>query len=349
MKKFVLGAIIMLISATTAFAQNDKAEEVYMKAADLIHQKQWKEGLELMKSNLKLDLTPDFRAKYLTMCGMLCRDSLLNRDKALDYFKKADALYDQVLAMQSDSLDITIIFAEMGLTQYADTAKQYQLSLEHCDKGIKVIRHIADNRIRAVDMDGNDLVYMYNTMRLHRAGIYNNAGDFENAEVAYDESIADFRALQLSGDSDLVTGGYSFGAMAIFGKLSMLLERKKDIPAAISTCKEMDKILTEALNNDNETVKEVITTHLPMYLLLMSQTYLAADDLQNAIMCCNDALSWPSADMWKPIIINTRGEICLKAGDEDEARKCWEQVKELVPFFYDNDKNPYPLQEKFGK
>jgi len=349
MKKLILGALILLASATSVFAQYKEAKDIYNNAVDLIHNKQWQEGADLLATAANMDITPDFKATCYSSIATLYRDSICNKEKSIEYFTKACNLYDNIINMKTDSLDISIVYAEAGLAAYCDSAKQYTEAIQHYDRAIGVIHHLSDNRIRAIDMEGNDLLLLYSTLRLGRAIEYGNSMDFDNAEIAYDENIADFRSLQLSNDSDLVISGYTFGAMAICNKLGMLTDKKKDIPASLAACDEMGKILSEGLNHTNETVREAIAMHAPFYLHTMAGAYLLADDYNNAIKCVNDALSWPSAEVWKPMLLNTRGEICLKAGDENEARKCWEQVKELVPFFYDSEKGDYPLRDKFGK
>lgn len=349
MKKILISALIILTGATTILAQNQKAEELYQAARELIRSKQWTAGAKTINEALQLNITPDFRAKYLTMCGTLYRDSIGDQQTARNYFTKADALYDEIISMKTDSLNVSLIFSELALAAYADSAKQYDITLNHYSKALNLVHHITDNRIRAIEFNGTDLLMMYNTIRLGRAFTYARAKDFENAEISYDESYADFRSLQLSDDPELVAMGYSFGLMTAQGKLSMCLYDKKDIICATATCRDMQKLINEALNSPVKEAGEGISVNVPFYLTTMAEAFLEAKELINAATCCDRALEWPNAESFRPLALHLRGEVYLAQGNEAEARRCYEEVKQLVSFFYEGDYAKSPLNQKFGK
>ncbi len=349
MKKILISALIILTGATTILAQNQKAEELYQSARQLIRSKQWTAGAKTINEALQLNITPDFRAKYLTMCGTLYRDSIGDQQTAKDYFAKADALYEDIKSMKSDSLEVTLIASEIALASYAANDKQYNKALDHYAKALNLVHHITDNRIRAIDTSGADLLMMYNTIRLGRAAVYTQSKDFENAEIAFDESYADFRSLQLSDDPELVAIGYSFGLMAAQSKLAMCLYDKKDIICATATSRDMQKLINEALNSPVKEAADGVMPNVPLYLTTMTEAFLEAKELNNAAICCDRVLTWPNAESFKPLALHLRGEVYLAQGNEAEARRCYEEVKQLVSFFYEGDYATSPLNQKFGK
>ena len=350
MKK-VLFTLIALCLFGVAKAQTniEKAEAIYEQGRTMVHQKQFKEALALWEGLVNTDITPDYKAKYLALCGVLSRDSLHSKDKALEFFHRAEMLYPEVKALKDNPIETDIIYASMGLAQYCDSVKDYTTAIQHYEKAIDFVNHVIMEGIPVVDMDYNDLNVMLLSFKQGIAIDYGHNRQFEDSQSAFEELKFEYGQMELSSDSDIVMQGWMFGCMMRQAYAIMYEKDMQDCQKAMKETNELlDKIMT-GLNTGNQAIIEGLSYQMPMFLFFAATINNKVNNPATAINLCDNALTWPSADNWKPFIINTKGEAHLLNKEIDKARACWLEVKTMIPGYYDTDDGDMPLRDKFGR
>jgi tetratricopeptide (TPR) repeat protein len=350
----LLAALCCLTLATAAGAQtnnsnNDAAELAFERGRLMVQSHRFREASALWDSIARLNVTPDYKAKYLAINGVLHRDSLRDTTLALRYFQRAEALYPSIKQMRTKEVETSVIYASMGLGAYADSLSQYSTAITHYDKAIDLTTHLLQEGIRGFDMSDFDLTVRQYSFELCRAVDYGHVGQFEDAEVAFEQLQYNYGMFELSPDPEIKMQGWLFGSLSRQQYILMLERDKNDTEHALQeTNSLLDKLLS-GLSSGDTTITEGLAYQMPMFLYHAARINLKAGDPEQAIKLCGNALLWTSDDEWKPAIINVKGEALLKQRKKEEARQCWEEVKQLAPGFYNAPKGTHPLQDKFGK
>lgn len=346
----ILSIICGLAFATSSIAQtSNNAEDDFERGRQMVQSRQFTQASALWDSISHLDISPDYKAKYLAINGILQRDSLHNTTRAIDYFNRAEALYPTVTKLKPKEVEVGIIYASMGLGAQADSLKDYATAIGHYDKAIDFISHLLGEGIRGRGMSDFDLTIMLYSFEQSRAIDYGHNHQFEDAETAFEELKYNYGQLELSPDPEMLMQGWLFGCVSRQQSILMYEYDKQDIDKALAdTDLLLDKLL-RGLSSDNTAISEGLAYQMPMFLYHAARINLKANKPEQAIKLCSNAMLWSSADEWKPYIINIRGEALLAQGNDNEARQCWQEVLKLDPTFYDGHQDQQALQNKFGK
>ena len=335
---------------TTILGQTPKnAEDDFERGRQMVQTRQFAKASALWDSIAALDISPDYKAKYLAINGVLQRDSLNNSAKATDYFRKADALYPAIEKLRTKEVEVSVIYASMGLAAQADSLKDYPTAISHYEKAIDFISHLLTEGIRGVGKSDFELTITQYSFEQCRAVDYGHSHQFEDAEAAFEQLKYNYSQLELSPDPEMLMQGWLYGALSQQQYILMYETDKQDIAKALEeTSSLLDKLL-RGLSSDNTAISEALAYQMPMFLYHASRINLKAGNPDQAIKLCGNALLWSSADEWKPFITNVKGEALLAKGQEEEARQCWQEVIGLDPQFYTDTNVGQTLNNKFGK
>ncbi len=346
----LIATICCLSLAAAVSAQtNDSAEEAFERGRLMVQHRQFKEATALWDSIAKLDITPDYKAKYLAINGILQRDSLHNTARALDYFRRAETLYPDIMKMRTKEVEKGVVYASMGLGIYADSLQQYTTAIEHYSKAIDLINHLLEEGIRGFDMSDFDLTIMRCSFELSRAIDYGHNHQFEDAEAAFGQLEYTYGQFELSPDIDMMIQGWLFGCLSRQQYILMCECEMQDTERALKeTNLLLDKLL-RGLSSDSLAIGESLSGQMPMFLCHAARITLKAGDPVQAVKLCDNAMTWAPDDEWKPQLINIKGKALVKQGKKEEARQCIEEVIKIAPNFYRNPQDKHNLQDKFGK
>lgn len=341
--------LLLSLAATVCGQTSTITEQVFERGRQMVQHKQFREAAALWDSIAQLDITPDYKAKYLAVNGILQRDSLHNAPLATNYFQQAEALYPSIMEMRTKEVETSVVYASMGLGAQADSLGQYSTAIAHYDKAIDFVRHLLDKGIRGIDMSDFDLTVMQYSFEQSRAIDYGHNHQFDDAEAAFGQLEYNYRQLELSPDMEMMVQGWLFGCVC---RQQYILMCEHDMQDTARALKETDSLLDKLLRglaSDNTAISEGLAYQMPMFLYHAARINLKAGNPEQAIKLCGNALLWSPDDEWKARLVNIRGEALLKLGNEEEARQCWEEVTGLVHGFYGSQVSGQPLQDRFGK
>ena len=343
-------AFLLSAVASTAMSQDIyQIEDEFERGRIMVRNKQFKQATALWDSIIALNITPDFKAKYLALNGVLQRDSLKNREKAHEYFKRAVALYPEIYNMDSYLIETGVVLANQGLAALADSAGQYAEAITQYEEAIKFISHLLTKGIVARGKTDDDLTVMLYSFQQGRAMEFGRNKQFEDAEAAFEELKFNYGKMEQSSDNELVIQGWLFGCICRMQYITMLRDEKKDIDRAYKETNLLIDKLLAGLSSDNTSIVEILAMQMPMFMFISAEVCLKANDTDKALTLCENALTWNSDKTLTPFIINLKGETLLALNRTDEAKHCWEQVKKLQPDFYNNNNPGLVLRDKFGK
>ncbi len=350
MKKAVF-TFISLLCFTLSYGQTaiEQAERDYERGREMVQNKRFDEALALWDSLSARAVPDDYKAKYLALCGVLAHDSLHDTARALKYYLRAEAYYPALMQKKSGHAESGIIYASMGLGSYCDSLKLYAKAIGYYKKAIGLINHYSMQGIEVGDKSPEDLHLMLLSFKQCVAIDYGHNRQFDVAQTAFEELDFEFGQMEESSDPDLMAQGWMFGCM-LQQHYAMMYE--KDMNDSNKALREVNALLDkmkDGLDRQDPSINEVLEYLMPWTLWYAAHLYNKTGKPATAITLCDDALAYPSADQWKPDIINTRGEALLLQGKNEEARRHWSQVKEMKPDFYDNDGDDLTLRKKFGK
>lgn len=350
MKKNLL-VLILLLCCCVSYGQVSTAdtEVAFERGRKMIHNKQFDQATALLDSIASLNITPDYKAKYLAVNGILQRDSMRNMARALEYFHMAEALYPQVAEMKQGPVVVDIVFASMGLANYCDSLKLYPMAIEHYEKALSLLNNVILEGVSVADKNANDINLMILSFKQCIAIDYGHNRQFEDAQSAFEELKFEYGQMKLSSDSDLVMQGWLFDTMMRYAYATMYEQDMRNCQLALGEVNELlDKVMT-GLNKNDPSIREALNYQMPMILMFAGHINVKVKNYVTAINLCDNAMTWAYDDTWKPFIVNTRGEALLMQGKELEARKCWAEVRRMAPQFYDNDNPELLLGVRFGR
>lgn len=341
-------ACCLALTSTTHGQTATDTEATFELGRQMVQNRQFKKAAALLDSIAQLNISPDYKAKYLAINGILQRDSLHNTPKALEYFQKAESLYADIMKLRPKEIETSVVYASMGLGAQADSLKQYATAISHYEKAIDFISHLLSEGIRGANMSDFDLTVMQYSFEQSRAIDFGHNHQFEDAEAAFEELKYNYSQFELSPDTEMLMQGWLFGCICRQQYILMYEYDKQDITKALEETKALLEKLLRGLSNDNTAISEGLAYQMPMFLYHAARINLKAGNPEQAVKLCGNAMMWSSADDWKPSITNIKGEALLSQGKEDEARQCWEEVLKLNPHFYDNKNSGLVLNKKFG-
>lgn len=346
----LLTSAFAIVALAPLYAQvADNAEDIFERGRQMVQRKQFVEASALWDSIANLKISPDHKAKYLAINGILQRDSLHNQTKAQQYFTQAEALYPEIEKLKSKEIEIGVIYASMGLAAQADTLKQYGTAITHYEKAIDFINNIIVEDKRGIGMNSNDLNLMLYSFEQSRAVDYGHNHQFEDAESAFEELKFNYGQMELSPDPEMVMQGWMFGCLSQQQYILMFENDMNDLTKALNETNALLNKLLRGLSSDDTAIAEGLSYQMPMFLYHAARINLKNKDADQALKLCSNAMLWTSADEWKPYITNIQGEALLVQGKEDEARKCWDEVLKLKPNFYSIEGVEHALNDHFKK
>ncbi len=356
MKK-LLFYVIMLAAPLFCYAQSAeeetvaKAKKLHDDAIELIHTKRFNEGMERFKEIENLPgLRADVKAENYMYMYALCLDSLDEKESALNYALKAEALYPEALKayeIQVAKGDSVALSCSMAPT----AAQVALLALERYDEAISALERqivIVDGmKGRNIDgMEDETLLFFRVQAYYGIAGVYDKKKDyancFEACQKALDEGYKMYRGVE---DENMKSVAYALiGTMYSMSIKACL--RQDDIKQAMFFAKKTRAHIADAPEPIRSS--ESMALYAPMALLEVVDAYKANGELMGALNIVDQAITWPFSN-FHAFLHDKRGDILLALGDEAEARRCWERTKSIVPDFYHGvDEESYPLR-KFGE
>lgn len=347
--------IILLLFSLTLCAPitaqsnyNFEAEEHFERGRAMVLAHRFQEASALWDSITQLPIRPDSKAKYLAINGILTRDSLHNPTKAAQYFSQAEALYPDIAKLDNASIDMGIVYASMGLAAMAEEKKQYDTAILHYEKAIDLINHTLMQNMIGIGMSSNDLTLMLHSFKQSRAIDFGHSHQFEDAESAFEELKFNYGQMELSTDPEIIMQGWMFGCLTRLQFAIMYEQDKGDLTLAQAESSTLLDKLLRGLTADDPAIIEGLSYQMPMFLYNIARIDIKTSNPTQALKLCQNALTWTSADQWRPNILDVQGQAHLALNQEPEARQCWEELLKINPQFYDPQPNA-TLNKKFGK
>jgi len=357
MKQLFLLLLVLLPSF--AFAQVDKAEKIYDEGYACVKSHRFQEAKATWMKLLELkDIPDDKMAKYYCDLGLLCKDSIYDKDAATVFFKKSAEYLPSVVApkaSQKDSVDFSAVSSCLCLSALADTIKNYDEMLEYALKGHDGIVALQENKVPVKDFEPNDLVSALPVFTMNVANAYSNLLRYDEAEKWFAKATKDCEEMTKDPASEDYAGGHAYLFMVDYARNAMYSSKKKDYAASRDVSLSLVKKVEDYSKSSHEGVRYVAATYGVMAYFSVADAYRHLDEFQKGIEYCDKALMAPSnSDAFIPFVLDIRGECYLALGNEAEAKACWQMVKDRVPSYYDietpkDNDNKWALWKKFGK
>ena len=286
---------------------------------------------------------------------MICqdKDSLLNYNESMKYLEQAHALESKLLKQKNLDLEDcqSALALHFVMSEVADSLKDYVRMHEVDECGTRLYEKVVAPKIHASSAD--TLAEEFEEMEILHAMLYTNLGNALGKRGKYEESAASFekglsiiQELIESPAGSPVQYAMKWNFRLIYSL--MYSKMKGDYEKAYDVIIQNLPEFQAQINTEDSDMKELMEMQAPMYIFYMADGAYETARYEQCAQLCADALTWPN-HMYAPAILDKRGQALLKLGQEDEARECWSQVKEIIPDFYDNDLPNNPLRDKFGK
>lgn len=336
---------LLLISSVASFSQSFKADLLHEEFVQLVSVRNYKDATKKMEKLLKLDLPVEDRISYNLEMGILVRDSLRNTKKAAKWFDNAHKQEKLLLAQKKNDLDIQDLLAvHYCLGEMQDSACNYDKMREISDCGLQLYDQLA-NTNRLSEESRHSLFEMRAMLYNNRAISFAKQKRYEDASREYDKVQAVI-AEAINDDKYGSPLHYTFKWMMNMMHVRMYARTVGDKQKALEVAKRMIPEIERAIQVDDEKWRKILELQGPLYIYHIANAYFEAGQYGESLNYCNDGLTWPS-NMYIAILQDLKGQSLLKLGRSDEAKECWQKVKEASPFFY-KKANESLMKDSFG-
>lgn len=362
----ILTTLFIIVATAWNVAAQESAEKVaeqkkdalYQEAVDFIHTKRFEEGAQKLLEITRLkDLRADIKAAMFTSLGVLYRDSVGDFERVIDYCHQAEALTDDVLAVNArlkagdPELDFSALMAYSVESNVLDSMKRYEESLHVLEKHRDLVQRAMNANVS--DFAGEQGLIFYYQAELGIIGAYDRMEKYQEC-LNYCGRLIDVMQGQFSTMTEQATRIALLIHVAQAYQMACKSAVKLGDKTVIRSCakesesliKEIDAIIADgSFGVDRETMAIVV----PLLSVDIASCYIAIDDNDRAFRALMKATEeWPHGPHYI-FVADKLGDVYLRAGMEAEARAKWEEVRAIFPNFYDGvDESVYPLA-KFGK
>ncbi len=358
MKHFItiIFSVLSLCSATAqkknADALIERANRYDKLARECMHNHQFEKGVELFLKGAEIKKLRADKSGELYLCAAIaCLDSLQDYESAAKYAEKSVGMIDAALEVsqnvteQDDSVSYEVLMSPIVLSNALEKQKRYDEAIAALE-----LQRKANNKARQLkvnDMDSDYGLYMdffvdYGIMGIiDKKESYQELSDMTPVLIRKCDSLCNEVKEKDVNDALYV---YHVPCATMGVKAALKLDRDDD---AVKYCNDIMSYITEGQKRVQHV--EMLFPFAPLGMLQVSEAYETFGKLTDALTYIDQAITWP-VTTFQPLLIDKRGDLLLKLGDEGEARRCWEKVKELVPEYYVGGKpEDYPLKAKFGE
>ena len=346
----LLPAVLLMCVCPVSGRDIDEAEAAFERGRMMVRGKQFRKASAVWDSIARLNVTPDYKAKYLVYNGVLQRDSLRDTVRALDYFRRAEACYPAMMQQKTDAIEIDIVHASRGLAEQAEAARRFDVAIYHYDKIIALIDHMQANIHYASNMTYNDMTVTSVGFKLSKAADYASIGRFDEAEDVFENIEGSIDFLKMSDEGEEVMQGWLLDCLSRMQRVNMYDKEMKDKTKALNEAEQLYRRVQEGLLNENPAAAQGVQSQLPQCMATVGEIFLANDRSEEVVDICRSTIgSLQSGDSVRPLISDLMGRAYLALGNETEARQCWRDVLAVDSGFYKKPGRSQILHIRWGK
>lgn len=340
-------AMLLLLFPLGISAQVEKAEKLVELAQRDVTHCNFNDAARKYEEALKQKLTVDKYLEYGLQLYSIYHDNLNDESTAHKCLQMLHEKAEKMIRKTKEKVCVSqLTNVILGLAQDAVNQDDIKQASSYCDCALRLIDQVEKRGLLEPERGVVEAKCSRSLVHFMRATMQQNQALYAQANEDFEKAVAFLGELKDEKDPIILrTQG-----IYLFCHTLMHLQDTHDWQKALMVAEHFIPFIQEWQSIDNDESVMMMRQDVPNYILALAKCYFKTENYEEALRYCDEAWTWASETLYKANVTDLRGQILVKQNRYEEARKCWEEVKQLLPTFYQGEgTQDGELRKMFGQ